>query len=251
MFAIHRPHLAGLVSALALATGAAAISSLQASADSPPAFACTDASGASGGGPGTITSVRVAHHDDYDRLVIGFATSNALPQYSVQRQASSNFSRDASGENVVLEGSAGIKVVLHDSDIAEGVPADQKPQLPEIRQVANIGNFERTVSYGLGLRAQACTRVFELSGPSRLVIDVATPPDSAPAANAGPNVSAQTSSPSTAQDVAPDSSLAQDLASTGHPSAPPSSAWLLLPMLGLLLLTGGLAILGLRRVARR
>lgn len=235
MFAIHRPQVVRSISALALATGAATISGIaQASADSLPAFACADTSGGAGGGAGTVTSVRVAHHDGYDRLVIGFATSNGVPQYTVTRQAASTFTRDASGQNVTLAGSTGIKVVLHDSDIAAGVPSDQKPGLPEIREVANIGNFERVVSYGVGLRDQACIRVFQLSGPSRLVIDVATPPDSAATA-----------------DVA-DTSLPQNLATTGQPAsaATPASAPLLAVVIGLLLATAGLAIAGLRRFAR-
>ena len=236
MFAIHRPQVVPFISALALATGAALISGLaQASADSLPAFACADASGGAGGVAGTVTSVRVAHHDGYDRLVIGFATSNAVPQYTVTRQAASTFTRDASGQKVTLDGSSGIKVVLHDSDIAAGVPSDQKPGLAEIGEVANIGNFERVVSYGVGLHDQACIRVFQLTGPSRLVIDVATPPDSAAAANAA------------------DTSLPQDLATTGQPApaATPSSTPLLALMIGLLFATAGLAIVGLRRLARR
>lgn len=253
MFAIHRPHLAGLISALALAMGAAATSGItQAYADSLPAFACSDSSGGTAGGPGTVTSVRLAHHDGYDRLVIAFATSNAVPQYAVGRQASSTFDRDASGIRVNLEGSAGLKVVLHDSDIAAGVPSDQKPGLPEIREVANIGNFEGYVSYGAGLRDQACIRVFQLSGPSRLVIDVQTPPDSAAVANAGQNATAQTSAASATSAAARDSSLAQDLATTGHPSsAQPATGSPLVPFaLGLLVLIGGVAIVGIRRFAR-
>ena len=254
MFARHRPHFASVISALALATGAAAISGLtQASADSLPAFACTDGSGGTGGGPGTVTSVRVAHHDGYDRLVIGFATSNAVPQYTVRRQASSTFTRDASGQPVTLEGSAGIKVVVHESDIVAGAPSEQKPTLPEIREVANIGNFERVVSYGVGLRDQACIRVFQLSGPSRLVIDVATPPDSATAANPGQSPTAQTSSPSTSAAAVADSSLPQDLATTGHPASAAQPAGVQVPPLaiGLLLATAGLAIIGLRRFGRQ
>lgn len=254
MFASHRPHLAGLVSALALATGAAGLSGLtQASADWLPAFACADASGGTGGGPGTVTSVRTAHHEGYDRLVIGFATSNAVPQYTVKRQASSTFTKDASGQQVSLDGSAGIKVVLHDSDIAPGVPSDQNPRLPEIREVANIGNFERVVSYGVGLQDQACIRVFQLSGPSRLVIDVATPADSSAAANTGQSPTAQTSAPSATSAAVADSSLPQDLATTGQPASAgqPAGTPLLPLLIGLLLAMAGVALLGLRRFARR
>lgn len=252
MFAIHRSHLARLISALAFATGAAAIFGIgQASADSLPAFACADASGGASGGPGTVTSVRVAHHDGYDRLVIGFANSAMVPAYQLHRQASSTFSRDASGQPVTLEGSAGLKVVLHDADGVDGVPTDLKPRLPEIREVANIGNFERLVSYGVGLHDPACLRVFTLTGPIRLVIDVATPPG-APAA-AAQGATAQTSAPAPdASAGSVDSSQPQDLASTGHPAQPVLTSGIpAAPLLiGLLLMTAGVAILGLRRFAR-
>jgi hypothetical protein len=96
-------------------------------------------------------------------------------------------------------------------------------------------------------------RVFQLSGPSRLVIDVATPPDSAAAANTGQNPTAQSSSPATTPAAAADTSLPQGLATTGYPAsaAQPSSPPLLPLVLGLLLATAGLAIVGLRRFARR
>src|SRR6202035_3387173 len=134
----------------------------------------------------------------YDRLVIGFATSNAMPRYELNRQATSQFVRDASGQPVTLNGSAGIRVVLRNADIAPGVPSDLKPNLPEIREVAEIGNFERVVSYGVGLATPACIRVLELSAPTRLVIDVQTPAD-APSATAAASTS--TSQPATPSDL--------------------------------------------------
>ena len=94
-------------------------------------------------------------------------------------QRSSTFIEDASGRPVRLEGSAGLKVVFKNADVAPGVPSDLKPRLPEIREVKKIGEFERVVSYGVGLIRSACYRAFELSGPgggaTRLVIDVRTP----------------------------------------------------------------------------
>jgi hypothetical protein len=257
MFASHRPRLAGLISAFAIASGAAGLSGvLQASADSLPAFACADSAGGASGAAATVTDVRVAHHDGYDRLVIDF-TGNAVPQYDVHRQASSTFIRDASGQSVTLEGSAGIRLVLRNSDVAGSVPSDQKPRLPEIREVANIGNFERVVSYGVGLRDQACIRVFQLTGPSRLVIDVATPPDAPAAAPAAASSNPTAQSPASASASAPaaatDSSLPSDLATTGHPAAAAQpSAPIYLPLaVGLLLVIAGLAIFGLHRFARR
>jgi hypothetical protein len=96
------------------------------------------------------------------------------------------------------------------------------------------------VSYGVGLATPACIRVLELSGPTRLVIDVQTPAD-APAATAGASTSA--SQPATPS----------DLATTGQPRQPaqPSSFPVIALILGLLAVTGGLTIVGIRRFARK
>ena len=233
MVSIQRPHLISTIAALVLAGSAAGLSGpAQASADSLPAFTCQDRSGGTTGVTGTITAIRVAHHDGYDRMVIGFATSSAVPPYELHRQATASFTRDPSGLPARLDGSAGIRAVLRGSDIAAGVRSDLKPGLPEIREVANIGNFERVVSYGIGLQDQACFRAFELSAPSRLVIDVPTSP--APAASS--IAPAPSTLPATGQP-----------ARAGEPAAIPLAATLL----GLLALMLGLTMTLLRRGARR
>jgi len=184
MFPSFRSGVRLTIGALALTAGAVALAAtLPVSADTLGGFACTDRSGGVAGSAATVTAVRIAHHDGYDRLVVGFATSNSMPQYQLTRQATSTFVRDASGQPVTLNGSAGIRVVLRNADIADGVPSDLNPDLPQIREVTQIGNFERVVSYGVGLATPACFRVLELSGPTRLVIDVQTGAD-APAATA-------------------------------------------------------------------
>jgi hypothetical protein len=248
MFSSLRRHLRLTLGTLALTAGAVTLTGiLPASADSLGAFTCNDRSGGVAGAPATVSALRVAHHDGYDRLVIGFATSNSMPQYQLARQATSTFIRDASGQPVTLQGSAGIRVVLHNADIASGVPNDLRPDLPEIREVAQIGNFERVVSYGVGLSTPACIRVLELSGPTRLVIDVQTAPD-APAATAAPSTTAAPSAV-TSQPATP-----ADLAATGHPAQPAqpvNSPVIVALILGLLAVTAGLAIAGIRRVAKK
>jgi hypothetical protein len=245
MFAIHR--LESQLVAVALATGAVAITGLiQASAQDLPAFTCTDKSGGAASAAGTVYDVRVAHHDGYDRLVIGFPTANAMPQYQLNQQTTAHFVRDASGQPVTLQGNAGIHLVLRNADLVTGAPNDLRPNLPEIREVEQIGNFERVVSYGVGLAAPACFRVLELSGPTRLVIDVQTPADAA-AATAAPSA---TTSPST---VASQPATAADLAATGHPAQPaqPATFPIVALILGLLAVTAGLTVAGLRRFARK
>jgi hypothetical protein len=46
------------------------------------------------------------------------------------------------------------------------------PNLPEVVQIKKTGEFEQVVSFGIGLRHRDGFRVFRLSLPTRLVIDV-------------------------------------------------------------------------------
>jgi hypothetical protein len=237
-----------LLISFAAATAATALGGMAtASADNLGSFTCASKSGGVSGVPGTVASIRVAHHDGYDRLVIEFAPSaaGAVPAYTLTPQASSSFTRDASGQAVKLDGSAGIKAVLRNTTEGSGAPSDVRPALPAIREVANIGDFERVTSYGVGLSSAACFRALELNGPTRLVVDVQTAPD------------ATAPGTSTASTIAPtiqvSDSTPADLATTGHPQAPaqPQSLPFATIALGLLVLTCGLALAGLRLVARK
>ena len=182
MSASFRSRVRLTLGALALTAGAIVLAGpLQVAAGELGPFTCTDRSGGVADIAATVTAIRIAHHDGYDRLVIGFASSNSMPQYQLTQQATSDLVRDASGLPLTLGGSAGLRVVLRNADITPGAPTHLKPELRAIREVAQIGNFERVVSYGVGLAKPACFRVLELSGPTRLVIDVETPAD-APAA---------------------------------------------------------------------
>ena len=80
-----------LLISLAAATAAVALGGMvAASADDLGAFTCTNRAGGVAGMPGTVASIRVAHHDGYDRLVFEFAPSSAgaMPAYSLTQQAS-------------------------------------------------------------------------------------------------------------------------------------------------------------------
>ena len=234
MFTMHT-HVVTKLAALALATGAIALTgAIQASADSSPPFTCTNKSDGAAGARGTVYNLRAANHVSYDRLVIGLPTTNAVPSYRITQQSSASFTQDPSGRRTTLEGSAGLRLVLQNTDITPGAPSDIKPNLPEIREVRKIGNFERVVSYGIGLSKPACFRVFELSGPSRLVIDVAVPSSS--------TATAQTTGSSAPANSAP---VVSTLATTGQPRQPaqPSSLPIVALALGLAAMAGGGSLL--------
>jgi hypothetical protein len=141
-------------------------------APTPQPFSCTDRSGGSAGVSARLIAIRTARHDGYDRIVFEFSGA-AVPAYNLVRQESPTFYRDASGQAVTLDGNAGVKLIFHDTDAASGVATDARPALPMVREIAQVGNFERVLSYGVGLSSSQCIRVLPLSGP-RLVVDVAT-----------------------------------------------------------------------------
>jgi hypothetical protein len=141
-------------------------------APTPQPFSCTDRSAGSAGVSARLIGIRTAPHDGYDRIVFEFSGA-AVPAYNLVRQESPTFYRDASGQAVTLDGNAGVKLIFHDTDAAPGVATDARPALPMVREIAQVGNFERVLSYGVGLSSSQCIRVLSLSGP-RLVVDVAT-----------------------------------------------------------------------------
>ena len=151
-------------------------------APTPQPFLCQDRAGGRTGVSAQLTGVRVAHHSEspgFDRVVFDF--SGGVPSYDLTRQDSSTFIKDPSGQVVTLEGGAGIKLVFRDTDV-QGVPADLKPALAQVREVSELGSFERVTSIGLGLSSSQCVRVLELTNPTRLVVDVITAPSASPSA---------------------------------------------------------------------
>jgi hypothetical protein len=139
----------------------------------PEPFTCTDRTGGASSASAQLTSIRWARHDGYDRVVFEFS-GPAVPSYDLTRQQSPTFYRDASGQAITLDGSVGAKLVFRNTDQGSGVSADTKPALTSLREIAQVGNFERYLTYGIGLASPQCMRVLELSGPSRLVVDFAT-----------------------------------------------------------------------------
>ena len=139
----------------------------------PQPFLCQDQSGGSSGVTATLANIRPGSHagDGYDRVVFDF--NGGIPSWDLTRQESATFTRDASGQQVTLDGSAGLKLVLRGTDVAAGVPSDLTPRFTSIREVAQLGNFEHQLTYGFGLSSSQCVRVLQLSN-SRLVVDVAT-----------------------------------------------------------------------------
>jgi hypothetical protein len=156
-----------------LAGSAVALAAAPQSAGALPAYVCGTVSGGSTTVHSHITDVRMAKHATYDRFVVEFSTYR-LPHYTLTPKSSSIFTLDPSGARVDLLGSAGLKIVMHTAT-GRGTyfgPSDFRPRFPQLREARLIGDFEGYVTWGLGLAHQSCKRVFKLTSPTRLVIDV-------------------------------------------------------------------------------
>lgn len=123
-----------------------------------------------------LEAVEVSQLDGFDRVVFRF--SSHVPGYNVNYVP--EVTADPSDEPISLEGNAFMIVAMH--SVASGqvgappAPQDrQTPRFPELREIAGAGDFEGVVSFGLGLTAESGFRVFTLTNPDRLVVDVRHP----------------------------------------------------------------------------
>lgn len=126
----------------------------------------------------TLEAIRAAHHPGYDRLVFQFR--GGLPARRDVNYVPVVIG-DATGEPVPLAGNAFLHVVFepavgHDDagHVTYG-PTRITTALPGIIQIANAGDFEAVLSFGVGLARREPFHVFTLNNPSRVVIDVSTP----------------------------------------------------------------------------
>jgi len=138
----------------------------------PPAgFAYRNFSGGSTSAGSAVTDVRVGSHDGYDRFVIEFA--GTIPGYSITRQSTS-FEASPSSQPFTLEGDTG--VLIRVQPVADWTsyrsPTAFQPKFPYLRQARMAENFEAVQQWALGVDGKASLRVYELSSPSRLVVDV-------------------------------------------------------------------------------
>jgi len=60
----------------------------------------------------------------------------------------------------------------HTSGGGQLIPNVRTPLCPNLRQVKVAGDFEGVVTFGIGLRRKTGFRVFRLTAPSRIVVDV-------------------------------------------------------------------------------
>jgi hypothetical protein len=122
-----------------------------------------------------VSNVRTGSHPGYDRITVTF--SNGAPrEYELKKTSSAAFTQGASGQTIVLPGSAGLLIIIRGADEHTNYsgPTDFKTGYKEILEARQVEDFEGTVQWGLGLSTSACHRAFLLTNPDRLVIDIQT-----------------------------------------------------------------------------
>lgn len=125
----------------------------------------------------TLVAIRAAHHAGFDRVVFEF--SGPLPQRRDVRYVPQLIA-DGSGLPVQIAGNAILQTVFEPArahtDQGEVTVTDRITfALPNVMQVVRSGDFESVLSHGIGLARKTKFRVFTLTNPSRVVIDIATP----------------------------------------------------------------------------
>jgi hypothetical protein len=139
-----------------------------------PPFTTAPKTSPGSGGQAELFGAAVGCHATYDRFVIRGRL--ATPGYDVRYV--NRIVADGSGNPISLLGRKRIRIVVrpargHTSSGANLLPSTLTPRCSNLRQVKKAGDFEGVVSYGLGLSRKTGFRVFRLTGPTRIVVDVA------------------------------------------------------------------------------
>lgn len=155
-------------------TAFAAPFALAAVAFALPPFTTAPKTAPGGGRQAEAFALTAACHAAFDRVVIRVRAGT--PGYDARYVK--RVVQDGSGRVVPLLGRRRIHLVLHNArgHTSAGqalLPAVRTPLCPNLRQVKLSGDFEGVVSFGLGLRRRTGFRVLRLSGPARVVVDVA------------------------------------------------------------------------------
>ncbi len=156
--------MGALVVVLAIATQALAL----------PAFTAAPKTAAPRGDAAELSNAAAGCHQTFDRFVV--RARFATPGYDVRYVP--RIVADPSGRPVSLLGAERIRIRLnlaagHDNRGRNLLAGTLTPRCPNLLQVKKAGDFEGTVSFGLGVKRMTGFRVFRLTNPTRVVIDVA------------------------------------------------------------------------------
>ena len=126
--------------------------------------------------PTELTAITTGRHDAFDRIVLEFSGPEPMCTASYVNQIVA----DGSGQPISLDGNAFLQVTLsgaaaHDDagkSTYNGPDMIDTPDLQNVAAVTVAGDFEGQVTLGIGLNTKTHYKVFALSVPTRVVIDV-------------------------------------------------------------------------------
>ncbi|MEV0308253.1 AMIN-like domain-containing (lipo)protein [Nonomuraea fuscirosea] len=118
-----------------------------------------------------LTGIRAAHQPGLDRLVFEFR--GGLPRRAQARYTGAIVDQ-ATGRTVSAVGDALLRIRFERAG-AGTVQARTTYPLPGVIQVVGTTPYHSTLTYGVGLARQAPFRVYQLTRPSRVVVDITTP----------------------------------------------------------------------------
>lgn len=125
---------------------------------------------ASGSTQAQPTAVRVGTHAGYDRIVFEYGGA-VTPSLRIQA-VSPPFTHDPSGLPMTVAGSSFLQITLEGIVVGYTGTTDFKVSYPVLVELARQGEYEGVQSWIVGLNKTTCVRVFQLSSPTRLVIDL-------------------------------------------------------------------------------
>jgi hypothetical protein len=139
-----------------------------------PAFTTAPKTASPRGDAAELYGVSAGCHATFDRFVI--RARFATPGYDVRYVT--RIVADPSGRPVSLIGTKHIRARFnlaagHDNRGRNLLAGTLNPRCPNLLQVKKTGDFEGTVSFALGVCHMTGFRVFRLTNPTRVVIDVA------------------------------------------------------------------------------
>src|SRR5947207_2100868 len=166
---------------------ASASASAPASPGSSPAAACPRVSGGVGAAQAQLIAIRIAHNPGFDRLVFEFGPSTAPGVYGMPpyRVAVATSLSGASGQSVPIDGSALFGIRFQNASTVSpstgaktysGAASLKPTTTPLIKEVRLVEDFERVMTWGVGLARLQCPTLLTLGSPVRLVLDFPTPP---------------------------------------------------------------------------
>jgi hypothetical protein len=125
-----------------------------------------------------LAAVRTGSHPGYDRVVFEFEGTK-VPAYRIGYVREITLG-ETDDQFLTLQGDALIEVTFQGTASDDYRPGTQTmpdkltPALPQVRQLGLAEDWEGVVRIGIGLDHRAGFRVLELTGPVRVVVDVAS-----------------------------------------------------------------------------